>query len=245
MASDYDRDGRPVVPPGRPATVWPCQPTDPGQRPAGWLQAAVERIVATTTRPGDPVLLLTPPPPAQPGPLEDSGGHDPSEELAGTAGTVARLGRRVQVRTAPADPAARRSCSEPGPGAGAGRASGPGSDADPHAVVVTVVAPTRPGWFTRIAWGELLTPDGTLAVVTRSDSLGGWLIDPTVELTVAAGRSGLVLLDRIVLLEVPLDQLDRPATPIPRAVVARRVHSDLLLFTAVRGATGPLRSETR
>ncbi|WP_322779753.1 hypothetical protein [Frankia sp. Cas4] len=227
--SDYDWDPRPIVPPSRPATVWPCPPTDPDQRPAGWLQAAVERIVATATRPGDRVLLLTEPPPADAGPLDDTDDDDTSEELTETAWTVARLGRAVRVRTAPADPTAQRSGSGPGPGL----ASGPGPDADRHAVVVTVVAPTRLGWFTRIAWGGLLTPDGTLAVVTRSDSRGGWLIDSTIELTAAAGRSGLALLDRIVLLEVPLGQLDRPATPVSRGVVAQRVHSDLLLLGAV------------
>lgn len=229
-ASEHDRNALPVVPAGRPATVWPCPPTDPDQPSAGWLQAAVERLVATTTRPGDPVLLLTGPPPARTGPADDAVGDDEvSDGLAGTAGTVARLGRPVQVRTAPAGPPPRRSGSGPGPDP----ADRPGADRDRHTLVVTVVAPTRLGWFTRTAWDRLLAPGGTLAVLTRSDSRGGWLIDPTVELTSAAWCGGLAMVDRIVLLEVPLHQLDRPAAPVPARTVAKRVHSDLLLYVVL------------
>lgn len=233
--SDSDRTTLPVVPAGRPATVWPCPPATPDQTSAGWLPAAVERLVVTVSRPDDPVLLLTEPPLPQSARPAEPGGDELGERLADCAGTVARLGRRAQVRTAPADASPRWTGSAYGPDLAAGR----GPDPDRFGLVVSVVEPTRLGWFTRIDWGGLLAVGGTLAVVSRADSLGGWLIDPTVELATAAGRSGLALLDRIVLLEVPLDQLDRPAEPIPAGVVAQRAHSDLLLFSAVNPAVPP------
>ncbi|WP_239312820.1 hypothetical protein [Frankia sp. Cj3] len=235
-ASDHDHDHS-VVPAGRPATVWPCQPATPDRRPAGWLQAAVERLVAICTRPGDPVLLLDPPSPAEAGP-PTAAGDDTTGGFTETGWAVARLGRPVQVRTAPADPAPRPAVSGPGPDP----AFGPGPDTDRHTLVVTVVAPTRFGWFTHIPWSQLVAPGGTLAVITRSDSVAGWLIDPTIELTTAAWYGGLTLLDRIVLMEVPLDQLDQLdqlPTPIPTGMLARRVHSDLLLFTTVSAPVPP------
>nr|MDT0667408.1 hypothetical protein [Micromonospora sp. DSM 115978] len=60
--SDPDRDRDAVVPAGQLATVWPCPPDSPDRPPTGWLQSAVEQLVATATRPDDPVLLLTEPP---------------------------------------------------------------------------------------------------------------------------------------------------------------------------------------
>ncbi|MEX5637356.1 hypothetical protein [Parafrankia sp. FMc2] len=222
--SDPDRDSRAVVPAGRLATVWPCPPGSPARPPAGWLQAAVERLVTTHTRPGDPVLLLI-----QPGPDAPAGGRrgTPADRRADAGWAVARLGRRVQVRTAPAVRAVPPSGSGPGLDSAD---EGPDNDRSP--LVVTVVDPTRTGWVRGVPWARLLTPDGLLAVITRSDSVDGWLIDPTAELTAAAGRHGLALLDRFVVVEVPLNELDQPPGPLPRASVARRVHSDLLLFAA-------------
>ncbi|MEX5713373.1 hypothetical protein AB1484_35410 [Parafrankia sp. FMc6] len=233
--SESDRNTLPVVPAGRPATVWPCPPATPDQTSAGWLPSAVERLVVTASRPDDPVLLLTEPPLSQPTRPAEPGDDELGEGLVACAGTVARLGRRVQVRTAPGDASPRGTGSAYGPDLAASRGPNP----DRFLLVVTVVEPTRIGWFTRIDWGALLAVGGTLAVVSRCESFGGWLIDPTVELALAADRSGLALLDRIVLLEVPLSQLDRPATPIPAGVVAQRVHSDLLLFTAVNTPMPP------
>ncbi|ONH25234.1 hypothetical protein [Pseudofrankia asymbiotica] len=240
-SSDSGRTILPVVPAGRPATVWPYPPTTADQTPTGWLPAAVERLVVTVSRPDDPVLLLTEPPLSQPARPAEPGDDELGENLAGCAGTVARLGRRVQVRTAPGDAPPRWTET----GCGPDLAAGHGPDPDRFLLVVTVVEPTRLGWFTRIDWGGLLAVGGTLAVISRADSIGGWLIDPTVELATAAGRSGLALLDRIVLLEIPLDQLDRPATPIPAGIVAQRVHSDLLLFSAVLPQVPPAWSAAR
>ncbi|MEX5712006.1 hypothetical protein AB1484_27865 [Parafrankia sp. FMc6] len=220
--SDPDRDGRVVVPAGRLATVWPCPLGSPARPPAGWLQAAVEQLVTTHTRPGDPVLLLIPP--GSDAPAEGRRGT-PADRRADAGWAVGRLGRRVQVRTAPAVRAVPPSGSGPGLDS-----ADEGPDHDRNPLVVTVVDPTRTGWVRGVPWARLLTPDGLLAVITRSDSVDGWLIDPTVELTAVAGRHGLALLDRFILVEVPLDELDPPPGPLPRASLARRVHTDLLLF---------------
>ncbi|ABD11064.1 hypothetical protein CcI156_04420 [Frankia sp. CcI156] len=228
--SDPDRDRGAVVPAGQLATVWPCPPDSPARPPAGWLQSAVEQLVATHTRPGDPVLLLTPPAPDG---FAAGRRETQADRLADAGGAVARLGRHVQVRPAPATPGPWTSGSGPGPAT-----SGEGPDDDRRSLVVTVVEPTRTGWLHGVPWARLVTSGGLLAVISRSDSIAGWLIEPTAELTAATGRHGLALLDRFVLLEVPLDELDQPPTPLPRATVARRVHSDLLLFAPVLPA-GP------
>ncbi|CUU60711.1 hypothetical protein Ga0074812_14533 [Parafrankia irregularis] len=221
---DPDRDGRPVIPAGRLATVWTCPPDSPTRPPVGWLQAAVEQLVTTHTRPGDPVLLLIPP-----GPDAPAGGRreTPADRHADAGWAVARLGRRVQVRTVPAVRAVPPSGSGRGPDS-----TDEGPDTDRRPLVITVVDPARTGWVRGVPWARLLTPDGILAVITRSESVDGWLIDPTAELTAAAGGHGLALLDRFIVLEVSLDDLDQPPGPLPRASVARRVHTDLLLFAA-------------
>jgi hypothetical protein len=72
-----------------------------------------------------------------------------------------------------------------------------------------------------------------LAVITHADSVAGWLIDPTSTLIAVTSRHGLALVERCVLLEVPVDELDQPPAPLPPGAVARRAHSDLLLFTPV------------
>jgi hypothetical protein len=250
MTPDYEKDdGHTAVPPDRLATVWPCPPPDDtDDRPhAGWLPAAVARIVTTYTRPGDRVLVLSAP--AGDGPTVDGDdsqrGLGRSDDPAEAAWTVARLGRAVHTRTAPtARPSAR-----PGPGSRSGPGLAPAvapasgartgpdldgiTDADRFAVAVAVTGPASAGWLDQIAWAGLLAPTGILAVITHSDSRGGWLIDPVVDLTAAAGRAGLALVHRFVLLELPLSQLDQPVSPLPARVVARRVHSDLLLFEPV------------
>ncbi|MBL7490558.1 hypothetical protein I6A60_01595 [Frankia sp. AgB1.9] len=222
---DPDRNDDPADT-GRPVSVWPYPPDTVGREPAGWLQAAVQRLVVATTRPGDPVLVLIPPAPSGPATWP---GDDTGDELAETDRTIARLGRPVQVRTAPAHPAPRRTETGPGPDP----APGHGPAENRYRLVVTVLDPTRLDWVHHIDWDRLLTTGGTLAVITRSDSLSGWLIDPTVDLTAATGRHKLLLLDRFVLLEVPLDELDGPSTPSLRGRTARRVHADLLLFTTI------------
>ncbi len=220
MAVEYDGAEPPAGLPRRPATVWPCPPPTPDPLHSGWLPAAVERIVTLCTRPGEPVLLV--PAPAATGPLDDTD-TDAGERLAHTAAAVTHLGRTVRVQTA-ADLTGTRSQSGP-------TRPGPEPTTDHAALVVTVVAPIRPGWFARIDWADLLTARGVLAVITQTLSRAGWLIDPCAELTAAAVGAGLALHDRIVLLEVPPSRLDQPPTAVRPGVAVERVHSDLLLFT--------------
>jgi hypothetical protein len=219
---DPDREGRAVVPAGQLASVWPCPPEGPDQPRANWLQAAVHRLVATCTRPGDPVLLLTPPPDDMPAAGRRA---TPAARVTDTGWSVIRLGRTVQVRPAPAT---RPSESGPGP-----RIPDDGPDSDRRPLLVTVVEPTRTGWIHEVPWARLVTPDGLLAVISHSDSVAGLLIDPTDALATATRRHGLALLHRFVLLEISLDQLDARPTPLPAGTAARRVHSDLLLFRPI------------
>src|SRR6185369_7451251 len=227
--SDPRPDGGGVVPAGQLSTVWPCPPDSPGRPQAGWVAGAVEQLVAAYTRPGDPVLLLTPPAPDTPA----AGRREtPADSLADAGWAVARLGRAVQIHPATAARRPRKSGSGPGPDT-----PGDGAHED-RPLVVTVVAPTRTGWVHDVAWARLVAPGGLLAVITRSDSISGRLIDATGEVTAATGRHGLALLDRVILLEVPLDELDQPPTPLPPATMARRVHSDMLLFAPVAKSVG-------
>jgi len=199
--------------------------------------------------------------------------------LLGAADSVARLGRLVCTRTAaptdsgppdsgPSDSGptgARRRPpfgSESGPGLppAAGGGAGPGPHDSPatagpvrFAAVITTVEPSALGWVRDLPWADLLNPAGTLAVITHSDSRGGWLIDPTAELTEAAGGGRVAPVDRIVLLEIPIlgalsDDSVTPArdgsdVPLTGHKVARRVHSDLLLYAPLPGdETGVRRS---
>lgn len=240
--------------PRRPETVWPCPPPDPDIADDGplarWLLAAVERLVTTYTRPGDPVLLLSP---AGREGTAAQGQAGAAEPLSEAVGTVDRLARTVRVRTAPAtrrSPAGSQ--SGPGPGLQADCVDGrPGSDQtqtgapDRFALALVAVTPSAAGDVDMAALAALLTPTGTLAVLTHSDSRGGWLIDPTGELSEAAGLGGLALVDRIVVLEIPLDGLARPDQPLSTQMVAHRAHSDLLLFTTIARARSTSAEERR
>ncbi len=267
----YQSDGYISAFPRWPTTVWPCPPPHPAgpaeQTYARWLLAAVEQLVTGYTRPGDPVLLLSVP--GRDG-VAAYGLDSAGDLLSEAVWSVARLGRAVRSRPAPAvavDGGRSRRGSESGPGPGPGPmldpadgdpgpdwtpAGDPGSDwtavgdsgpdrtragdAGRFALVIIAVTPSGAGGVDMDGLAALLTPTGTLAVITNSDSRGGWLIDPTGELSDAASHAGLALVDRIILLEIPLDGPAPPPDPLPARMVAERVHSDLLLFMTVAGA---------
>jgi hypothetical protein len=90
--------------PARPATVWQCGGDDPRDGTAvlsGWLLNAIVKIVTGYSKPGDRVLLLTPPP-TPTGPVRWTRvgrGTGPYDGLHEAAWTVARLGRGIQTRT--------------------------------------------------------------------------------------------------------------------------------------------------
>jgi hypothetical protein len=126
-------------------------------------------------------------------------------------------------------------------------------------LIITTVAPHASRWMHAWGWDGLLTPHGTLTVITHSDRRGGWLVDPTGSLVHHVRRAGLTYRDHVALLRVPVRQgaLDTgtgstPDTrPVPASAVdgsgasieSAPVHSDLLVFTkreAAGTATGPV-----
>lgn len=227
--------------------------TQPGQRvllldPAPYLEPSTSR--STTARRS----------PARPGPYAG---------LREAGWTVVRLGRGVQTHTAvaPTDPIGARSgegsaesesglrpnntsptadrtnvptaLCRPGPDSTA-----TGFDPDRYDLVITAAEPPVLGWFHPTDWAGLLTPNGTLAVITRSDHSRGRLTDPASSLGSAAHHAGLRYLDRIALLRVPIRdgvlavgtsaRNARPKSPVgPIATPVRhtQVHDDLLVFT--------------
>ncbi|HWD05117.1 MAG TPA: hypothetical protein VG674_21995, partial [Amycolatopsis sp.] len=111
----------------RPATFWPFADAEmlPGTaRLPGWLGRTIVTLVTTYTRPGDRVLLLTPPPPAPI--LEHASrvarGDAAYAGLAEAVWTVARLGRGADTATAASAPdyPAERTDSPSGVGAESG-----------------------------------------------------------------------------------------------------------------------------
>ncbi|GLZ32108.1 hypothetical protein Lesp02_42960 [Lentzea sp. NBRC 105346] len=186
---------------------------------ADWLLTAVAKTVTTYTQPGQRVLLLHPAPY-----LTSSVTSARSQpQLSLCAGlheagwTVVRLGRGVQTHTPIAPSAEQRDVglveSESGP--------------DRYELVLAAADPTALDWFRPSGWADMLTPAGTLAVITRGVRSGGRFIDPAERLVHAAHEAGLRYLDRIALLHVPLREVLH--TP-PASARHRQVHDDLLVF---------------
>ena len=260
--------------PARQSTVWPCAQDGPHECTgllANWLLSAVIKIVTTYTQPGQRVLLLEPAPYFAPpeswsaAATRDELRPGPYAGLHEAGWTVVRLGRGVQTQTAVAhvDPAG--ACpgdspaeSESGPRM---RTDSPTTDqlavpsaapdptatkisSDQYDLVVTATTPRTIDWLRPIDWAGLLTPNGTLAVITHGDHRNGRLIDPASCLVRAAHREGLRYLDRIALLRVPVRDgalaVTAPATharsqdsarPHAASIRHAQVHDDLLVFS--------------
>jgi hypothetical protein len=203
-------------------------------------------------------------------------GHGPYAGLLEAGWTVVRLGRGVHTETAAALPdrfgdsvagASPGSESGPGPhapspasdrldGGGADRQSGPdiagtAYGPDRFELIITAAEPHTLVALQPTDWAGLLTPTGTLAVVTHGDNSGGWFVDPAGPLVRAAHHAGLHFADRIALLRVPIRDTalavtgssmhDRPASPPgPPTTSVRhaRAHDDLFLFTRRPAANG-------
>ncbi|WIV57968.1 hypothetical protein [Amycolatopsis nalaikhensis] len=197
----------------------------------------------------------------------------PYAGLLEAAWTVVRLGRGIQTQTAgpPLDtidggtqrPAVDpRSESESGPRphpvgpdsddhSGPSVASRPDPNRTPTApgpdrfdLVLTAAEPRTLDWLQPTAWAALLTPTGTLAVITHSDRSRGRLGDPAGPLVTAAHHAGLRYHDRIALLRVPIRNSELalgatasygpfrpPQGPAATAVRHTQVHDDLFVFT--------------
>lgn len=213
----------------RPTTLWPFADAEalPGTALlAGWLGRTILTLVTTYTRPGDRVLLLTPPTPRRtPGRRQDG---DPYTGLAEAVWTVARLGRGADTATAvaasddlnvdpdPSDHGGAESGSRPRPSRlglhpvidpntnsthPRGRAGGRlrrGFD-----LIVTALDPHATDWLGHTDWNALLTPRGLTAVVTHSESNCGRLLDPHPILANTMGKHGLRCLDHIAVLTAP------------------------------------------
>ena len=217
----------------------------------------------------DPAPYLAPPASWSATALRSHSRPGPYAVLHEAGWTVVRLGRGIQTQTAVARP---DSLGEHAVGVPVQSESGPGLPADSpfseHAVGPSAdrsrdpeSTPTRPGpdrydliitaadprtldWFHPTDWADLLTPTGTLAVVTQGDRSGGRLADPAGVLVRAAHHAGLRFLDRIALLRVPVRNGalaatapaagERSQTTSGRSTASVRhlqVHDDLFVFT--------------
>jgi hypothetical protein len=217
----------------RPTTLWPFADAEalPGTALlAGWLGRTILTLVTTYTRPGDRVLLLTPPTPPHTPPRSPGRSHDgdPYSGLAEAVWTVARLGRGAD--TAPAAPAPDYPDGHTDRTRDAGAESGwrprlgrlclhPVADPDTDSahprhragdrprggfdLIITALDPHATDWLGHTDWGALLTPHGLTAVVTHSDSRGGRLLDPCPAVVDTLGNRGLVCLDHIAVLSTP------------------------------------------
>jgi hypothetical protein len=223
---------------------------------AGWLGRVILTVVTRYSSPGDRVLLLAPPTPAEPvsGTAVRRRPVDPYAGLTEAVWTVTRLGRSTDATTAAPAPDARLERSAaPVPDAGES-ASGarlnplrqrrhPDRDhPDPRPVVgsfdlvVTAIHPRSTDWLRHTSWDSILTPTGVLAAVTHSDQLHDRLVDPlfTVADTFRSCRRGW--LDHIAVLHRP------PPSSSPQkssagsgghvggSSASRVAHHDLLLF---------------
>ncbi|TWE27580.1 hypothetical protein FHX69_0216 [Prauserella muralis] len=216
--------------PTRRTTVWPCADGEQlagTARLAGWLARTIITTVTAYTVPGQRVLLLAPPPSAT-RPRTDSsvGGwrtHNPYTGLHEAAWTVVRLGRSVDTATA-SPPAATAVTSRQAPESGSGRRPAqlglhtPISP-DPHRraerteptgrgedrfhLVITAVPPRPLDWVRTTDWSRLLTPSGTLAIVTHSNREGSRFIGPVSALVTTFRHCGLGWLDHVIVLTAP------------------------------------------
>ncbi|GLZ30830.1 hypothetical protein Lesp02_30190 [Lentzea sp. NBRC 105346] len=202
--------------------------------------------------------------------------HDPYVGLHEAGWTVARLGRGVQTQTAVAhsEPVAECTVNEPaesesGPGLttespSVGHTVGPSADrlresdsattghgSDHYDLIITAVQPRTLDWFHPADWADVLTPTGTLAIVTQGDRSSGRLADPAGALVRAAHHAGLSYLDRIALLREPVRDgalavaapavRDRSSAASGRSTTSVRhiqVHEDLLVFARQPTPTG-------
>lgn len=129
---------------------------------------------------------------------------------------------------------------------------------DRFELIITAAEPRTLDWLRPADWADLLTPTGTLAVVTHSDYSRGRLDDSAAPLVTAAHHAGLRYCDRIALLRVPVrhsvlavgsTDSHGPARtthgPVTTAVRHTQVHDDLLVFTRQPATTVAADGEER
>ncbi|MGH3867838.1 MAG: hypothetical protein ACRDQ4_17285 [Pseudonocardiaceae bacterium] len=221
-----------LVPPGhlnavaeRPAAGsdgWRGTGAFAGLSEAAWVVARLGRVIHPETDAWTDTAVSRPvdEPPETVGGSEPGAGHAESDR---PGARTARPSRRAGADT------------------GTGR-----EHPDRYHLIITAIDPRVIRPAPAPGWADLLHPHGVLAVITHSDSSAGWLIDPTGAVVRAARHAGLTYLDHLALLHVPLRRgvLDTPGR-VPagapcrsrRPVRAVRVHSDLLIFSRIPGAS--------
>ncbi|TCO49687.1 hypothetical protein [Actinocrispum wychmicini] len=227
--------------------------TQPGHRVL--LLDATPLLARPTTGPVDPV--------------GNQSRHGPYAGLLEAAWTVVRLGRGIDTHTIPTRQHPPNTCpggawaeSESGPGSrtvsptvdhhtGSSPAPSPGPDPaathhrpDQFEMIITAAEPDTVERLHLTDWAGLLTPTGTLTVITHSHHAGGRLTDPAAALVRVAHDAGLRYHDRIALLHVPVRDgalvptdpatCDRsPSPPRSSSTPVRHtyVHKDLFVFS--------------
>ncbi|PKV90283.1 hypothetical protein ATK30_1027 [Amycolatopsis echigonensis] len=233
----------------------------------GWLGRTVVTLVTTYTRPGDRVLLLTPPPSprALRRAVDGTRSATPYAGLAEAVWTVSRLGRGADAATAAPAPGYPAEHPDSAPCAGSESGSrlrlgrfGLHPVAEPHPdsarprrrdgdrphggfdLIITALDPHATDWLAHTDWDALLTPGGLIAVVTHSDVRDGRLRDPHATALSTLGSRGLRCLDHIAVLATPVSTLPNRPVAAGRAGIA----ASTLDFSprAVDAAAPPLRS---
>ena len=249
----------------RPTTLWPFAGAEqlPGtDQLAGWLGRVIVTLVTGYTRPGDRVLLLNPPAPSRrQSAFCGTRGPDPYAGLSESVWTVIRLGRGVDIATAPPAPDYPHIPTDPTHRHAVESASGlrldPKSVGDRHEsdsraehrpgdqfdLIITAVHPDDTDWLAHTDWDTVLTPTGTIAVITHGDSSDGRLVDPMTAIVGTFRSRDWQWLNHIAVLIEPLHTptsapTAMPPTAAPAAASTvehlpiRSVHHDLLLFAA-------------
>lgn len=248
----------------RPTTLWPYAEADPlpdAALLAGWLGRTIITLVTTYTRPGDRVLLLSPPArPRQPS-VTPRRAHepDPYAGLTEAAWTIIRLGRGVDTATAAPVPDYPDSPTNPPNRHGAESESGPRPIPHPRTdlhestqvatrthhepdgqfdLIITAVHPHDTDWLTHTDWTALLTTAGTIGTITHSDHRHGRLLDPLATVVNTFRTQGLRWLDHIAVLAQPLPEpahATHTSSPIRAAARARAaaLNTEPLLIRAV------------
>ncbi|MBE1579437.1 hypothetical protein SAMN05216266_117128 [Amycolatopsis marina] len=190
-----------------------------GLHEAGWTVVRLGRSIRTQTAVAHPNL---------------------AGEHSGDASAEAESGPRPRTASPttdqPAEPWAHR---RPGP-----HSTATGVGPDRYDLVITTAEPRTLDGVRPADWAGLLTPTGTLAVITHGERARGRLTDPASSLVRAAHHAGLRYIDRIALLRVPVrdgalavatpathSRSQAPARPLATPARHIQVHDDLFVFT--------------
>lgn len=129
-------------------------------------------------------------------------------------------------RPAPANPRSGLTGHRPRP-ADRSETDAPVGRPDGYDLAITFLLPDTADWTASAPWTSLLSPRGILTLITQSDAMRKWHDGHLDLLEHITGRSGLALLDRIVLLAAPATAASSAPAPPPGAA---RGHTELLVL---------------